>query len=135
MTPSNCRSSRLTLTVKDNFDFALPEPVYVYTDFIKPNLVGDSYVRLLTSLHFASATGYHRFRYQFYKSVEQSFIESIAIRLVTKTIGMTVIYRIQTWKLCYIARHHLLLQSIASDLRKYNLLVVLSTVQLLISLG
>jgi hypothetical protein len=61
------------------------EPVYVYTDVIKPNLVGDSYVRLLTSLHFPSGTGYHRFHYALYKPVEQSFIESISIRLITKT--------------------------------------------------
>ena len=30
---------------------------YTYTDFIKPNLVGDSYIILLTSLHFPSKTG------------------------------------------------------------------------------
>jgi len=42
-------------------------------------------VRLLTSLHFSSGTGYHRFDYPSYKPVEQSFIESISIRLVMKT--------------------------------------------------
>jgi len=42
MTPANCRSSRVTLAAKDNFDFTLPETVYVYTDIIRPNLVGDS---------------------------------------------------------------------------------------------
>jgi len=59
MTPSNFRSSAMVtpnLAVKDNFDFSLPEPVYVYTDITKPNLVGDSYVRLMTS--FALAIGY-----------------------------------------------------------------------------
>ena len=85
ITPYNCRSSGVTLAVRDNFDFAVPEPVHVYTDVIKPNLVGDSYVRLLTSLHFPSATGYHRFHCPFCKPVEQSFVESIAIRIVTKT--------------------------------------------------
>jgi hypothetical protein len=54
MTPSNCRSSRLTLVVKDNFDFALPKPLYVHTYIIKPNLIGHSYVRLLTSLRLPS---------------------------------------------------------------------------------
>jgi hypothetical protein len=49
MASSNCRYSRVTLVVKDNFDFALPEPVYVFMDVIKPNLVGDTYVRLLTT--------------------------------------------------------------------------------------
>jgi hypothetical protein len=83
MTPANCRSSRVTVAVKDNSD--LPEPVYIYTDIIKPNLVGGSYVRLLTTLHFPSTTGYHKFHYPLYKPVEQTFIESIAIRLVTKT--------------------------------------------------
>jgi hypothetical protein len=82
MTPANHRSSRVILSTKDNTDFALPEPVYVYTDVMKPNLVGDSYVRLLTSLHVPSGTGYHRFHYPMYKPVEQSF-ESIAVRLVT----------------------------------------------------
>ena len=39
------------------------------------------------------------------------------------------------WKLCYIARHHLPLQSIASGLRKQNLIVVSWTVHLLISIS
>jgi len=56
----------------------------VYTDIIKPNLVGDSYVKLLTTLHFPSSRGYHRFDFPLYRPVEQSFIESITIRLVTK---------------------------------------------------
>ena len=59
----DCNSSRIDVSVKDNSDFASPEPVYVYTDIVKPNLVGDSYVRLLTTLHFPSTTGYHRFNY------------------------------------------------------------------------
>jgi len=70
---------------KDNFNFAQPETVYIYTDIIKPNLVEDSYVRLLTSLHFPSNTGYHRFDYPLYKPVEQSFIEPIFNCLVMKT--------------------------------------------------
>jgi hypothetical protein len=85
MSPDNCHSSSAAIPVKDNSDFATPEPVYVYTDIIKPNLVGDSYVRLLTTLHFPSATVYHTFNYPLYRPVEQSFIESIAIRLVTRT--------------------------------------------------
>ncbi len=59
-------------------------------DTSKPTLlnqfqVGDSYVTVLTTLHFPSKTGYHRFDYPLYSPVEQSFIESIAFRLVTKT--------------------------------------------------
>jgi hypothetical protein len=42
---------------------------------------------------------------------------------------------IQNWKLCYIARRHLPLQSIAWGLRKHNLLVVSWTVQLFMSLS
>ena len=49
MTPSNC-FLRVTLAVKDNFDYAVPEPVYFHSDIIKSILVGDSYMRLLTSL-------------------------------------------------------------------------------------
>jgi hypothetical protein len=91
MTLANCRSSRVTLAAKDNFDFTLPETVYVYADIIRPNLAGDPYVRLQTSLHFPSATVYHRFNYPTYRPVEQSFIESTAIRLVTKT-GENVVF-------------------------------------------
>ena len=58
MNPANLRSSTLKYPIKDNINFAYPEPVYVYTDIIKPNLVGDSYVLLLTSLLFPSAKGY-----------------------------------------------------------------------------
>ena len=42
-------------------------------------------MRLLTTLNFPSAKGYQRFDYAFYKTVEQSYIESISIRLVMKT--------------------------------------------------
>jgi len=85
MNPANCDSSTVNLPTKDNFNFTQLEPVYIYTDIIKPNLVGDAYVRLLTSLHFPSNTGYDRFDYPLHKPVEQSFIESISIRLVMKT--------------------------------------------------
>jgi hypothetical protein len=74
MNPANCRSSTVKHSIKDNINFAHPEPVYVYTNIIKPNLVGDSYVRLLTSLHFPSAKVYHRFDNPLYKPVEQSYI-------------------------------------------------------------
>jgi hypothetical protein len=83
MNHANCHTSRITVSLNNNPDFTTPEPVYVYTD-IKPNLVGDSYVKLLTALHFPSSTAYHRFDFPLYRTVEQSFIESITIRLATK---------------------------------------------------
>jgi hypothetical protein len=91
MNPANCRSSTVKHSIKDNINFAHSEPVCVYTDDTKPNLVADSYVRLITSLHFASAKVYHRFDYRLYKPVEQSYIESISIRLVMKT-GENVLF-------------------------------------------
>jgi len=63
MNPVNCRSSTVKYSIKDNINFAHPELVYVYTDIIKPNLVADDYVRLLTSLQFPSAKGCYRFDY------------------------------------------------------------------------
>jgi len=72
MNPANFLSSRVNVTVKGNSDFALLEPHYVYTDIIKPNLVGDSYVRLLTTLHFPSNIGYNRFNYTLYRPIEHS---------------------------------------------------------------
>jgi len=83
MNPANCHTSRITVSLKDNPDFTIPEPVYVYTD-IKPNLVGDPYIKLLTTVRFPSSIGYHRFDFPLYRAVEQSFIESITIRLATK---------------------------------------------------
>jgi len=91
MNPAKCRSSTLNLSKKENINFAQPEPVYVYSDIMKSNLVGDSYVQLLTSLHFPSTMVYHRFNYPLYKAVEQSFMESISIRLVMK-IGENVLF-------------------------------------------
>ena len=35
-------------------------------------------------MYFPSSTGYHRFDYPLYRPIEQSFIESITFRLVTK---------------------------------------------------
>ena len=61
MNLANCRPFRVARSAKDNFNFAQPEPVNIYTDIIKPNLVGDSNVRLLTSLHLLSDIGYRRF--------------------------------------------------------------------------
>jgi len=56
----------------------------VYTDIIKPYLFGDSYVKLLTTLHFPSSTGHQRLDFPLYRPIKQSSIESITIRLVTK---------------------------------------------------
>jgi len=42
MNPANCRSSRITVSLKDIPNFTTPEPVYVYTVIIKPNLFVDS---------------------------------------------------------------------------------------------
>ena len=72
------------MPLKDNYNFATPEPVYVYADIVKPNLVRDSYDKPLTTLHFPSSIGYHRISHPLYRPIEQSFIGSIANRLVTK---------------------------------------------------
>jgi hypothetical protein len=89
MNPNNCHSAKINLTTKPNY--ATPQTIYIYTDIIKANVVGDSYVRLLTTLQFPSNTGYHRSDYPLYRPVEQSFIESITIRLVTKN-GTDVLF-------------------------------------------
>jgi len=39
MNRANCHSSTVNLSTKDNFNYTQPEPVYIYTDIIKPNLV------------------------------------------------------------------------------------------------
>jgi len=79
------------MSVKGNSDFATLEHVYVHTDIIKQNFVGDSYVILFTSLHSPSTTGYHSLNFPMYRPVEHSFIELIAICLVTKT-GEDVVF-------------------------------------------
>ena len=81
----------MNLFSKDNFNFALPKPVYVYTDIIKPNFVADPYLRIVTTVHFSSNTGYHRFNYPLYGPEQQSSIESKSIRLLTKT-GEVVLF-------------------------------------------
>jgi hypothetical protein len=91
MNPANCHSSGANVSLKDNSNFASPELVYVYINIINPNLVGDSYVKLLTTSHFPSTTAYHRFNYPLYSPIEQSFIEAINIRLVTKN-GENVLF-------------------------------------------
>jgi hypothetical protein len=48
-------------------------------------------VRVLTTLHFPSSTGCHTFNYPLYRPMKKSFIESIAVRLVTK-IGEDVVF-------------------------------------------
>jgi len=53
MNRATCHTSRITVSLKDNTDFTTPEPVYVYTDIIKPNLVGDSYVKSFNDSTFS----------------------------------------------------------------------------------
>ena len=84
MSPAICHSSRVNVLVKYNSDFAF------YTDIIK-KIVGDSYFRILTTIHFPSTTGYHRFNYSQYRPIQQFLIESITIRLVTKN-GVDVLF-------------------------------------------
>jgi len=84
MIPANYHSSRITVAVKDSIDFGIPEPVSVYADIIKPNLFGEFYVRIITTLRFPSNIGYHGFNYPLYILIEQIFMESITIRLATK---------------------------------------------------
>ena len=84
MNPANSRSSTVNLSTKHNIHFAHPEPVYVYTDIIKPNLAENLYVRSLTTLHFSTNTGYLRFDCALYYPVEQSFKESNSICVVIK---------------------------------------------------
>jgi len=52
MNPVNCRTSRITVSLKDNPDFCTPEPVYVYTAVTNPSFDSDSYVERLTPLPF-----------------------------------------------------------------------------------
>jgi hypothetical protein len=47
-------------------------------------------------------------------------------------IEVMAMFHIQSWKLCYIAKYHLLLQFIALGIGKEILLAVLFTAQLLI---
>ena len=84
MYTGNCHSDKVNMPMKDNNDYASTEPVSFYTDIVKPNLVVDSYVKILTTLHFPSVTGYHWFDHSMYTPIEQSVIEAITIRLVTK---------------------------------------------------
>ena len=74
MNPANWPSSTVNHSLKVNITSPHPEPIYVYTDIIKSKLVGDSYLRLLTSLHFPLAKGHHRLDFPLYKPVEQYYI-------------------------------------------------------------
>jgi hypothetical protein len=42
MTHANWRSSRIPVAETDNSNFTAPEPIFVYSDIMKANLVGDS---------------------------------------------------------------------------------------------
>lgn len=61
------------------------QPVFVYTDIIKPVLVGDTFVRRLRVIQFPSVTGHHVFDPPYYMPVEKSRIETISIALHSKT--------------------------------------------------
>jgi len=62
----------------------IPEHVYVYIDFIKENLFGDSYFIFLTTTHLQAKTEHHKFNYRLYRNIEHSFVQSTSVRLFTK---------------------------------------------------
>ena len=47
------------------------EPVFVYTDIVEPQLIGDSYVKCLRVIQFPSVTGHHIFTNIYYVPVEK----------------------------------------------------------------
>jgi hypothetical protein len=65
------QGENIIYTDVERFKTIPAEPVYIYTDIIKPNLVGDSYVGLLTPIQFPSPKGYHRFDYPLYRPLEK----------------------------------------------------------------
>ena len=84
MNSDNRHSSRIKVALKYNNDFDIPEPAYVYSGVIKLNLFGDSNVWRLSTHRYPSKTRCQRFKYPLCRPIEQSFIESMTVRLVTK---------------------------------------------------
>lgn len=60
------------------------ESVFIYSDIVTPQFVGDSYVRSLRVIQFPSLRGQHFFQPVYYLPVEKKNIESITIALVNK---------------------------------------------------
>jgi hypothetical protein len=83
MTLINCTSSEVTVLETDASYFALPELFYICRDITYRNIVGDSDFRILTTLLFTSKTSYIGLDNPLCRPVEQSFIQSISIPLVT----------------------------------------------------
>ena len=86
MNPANFVSSRVNVSLKDYFDFASPEPVYIHTGIFKPNTVGDSNVRFFNNSTFSIGHRIHTFNYPLCIPIEQSFIGFITIRMVIKNL-------------------------------------------------
>lgn len=64
------------------------QPVFVYTDIVEPQLVGDSYVRCLRVVQFPAADGHHIFTDKYYVPVEKTSFNAVAVELLT-SLGIT----------------------------------------------
>ena len=81
----NVKAVHLVSNKRDEDDIDTIQPVFIYTDIIKPVLVGDTFVRRLRVIQFPSRTGHHIFDPPYYMPVEKTRIESISIALHTKS--------------------------------------------------
>lgn len=61
------------------------ELVFVYCDIIKPQLIGDAYVKCLRIIQFPEKTAYHNFQTIYYLPVEKTEFQVISVEITTKT--------------------------------------------------
>jgi hypothetical protein len=81
---SDVQGIHLAVNKRTVDDIAETQPVFIYTDIIKPVLVGDTFVRRLRVIQFPNSTGHHIFQPTYYMPVEKTRIESISIALHSK---------------------------------------------------
>lgn len=61
------------------------ELVFVYCDIIKPQLIGDAYVKCLRIIQFPQKAAYHSFQTNYYLPVERTEFQVISVEITTKT--------------------------------------------------
>ena len=78
------------LRLKHSFTIAQPyyqmdtEPIFIYSDIVEPQIVGNVYAKCLRVIQFPLSSGYHIFNSPYYLPVEKTSFQSIGIQLLNK---------------------------------------------------
>jgi hypothetical protein len=59
------------------------QPIFVYSDLIEPQMVGDTFARCLRIVHYPPSDGYHTFDKVYYVPLEKTDFKTVNLEVLT----------------------------------------------------